>query len=51
MWNDDPRGESAAAIARGIAPRLRVLAQKTWGSRPLARTYAGFLALWNKVRP
>jgi hypothetical protein len=28
-----------------------VLAQKTWDTRPPARGYAGFLRLWNRVRP
>ncbi len=51
VWNDDPNGETAAETARGIAPRLRVIAQKTWDTRPPARTYEGFLALWNRVRP
>jgi hexosaminidase len=51
VWNDDPSGESAAATARNIAPRLRVLAQKTWDSPAPTRTYAGFLRLWNRVRP
>jgi hexosaminidase len=51
VWNDDPDGETAAQTARGIAPRLRVLAQKTWDSPPPARTYSGFLRLWNRVRP
>lgn len=45
VWNDDPDGESAAATARGIAPRLRVLAQKTWDTQPPARSYAGFLRI------
>jgi len=51
VWNDDPTGETVAQTARGIAPRLRVLAQKTWDSPPPARTYAGFERLWNRVRP
>jgi hexosaminidase len=51
VWNDDPTGETAAETARGIAPRLRVMAQKTWDTRPPARTYEGFLRLWNRVRP
>jgi hexosaminidase len=42
VWNDDPDGETDARTARGIAPRLRVLAQKTWDSPRPARTYAGF---------
>jgi hexosaminidase len=51
VWNDVPHTETVGEIARGIAPRLRVLAQKTWGTRPPAPTYAGFQALWNRVRP
>jgi hexosaminidase len=51
VWNDDPSAETAAQTARGIAPRLRVLAQKTWGTRPPARTYAGFERLWRLIRP
>jgi hexosaminidase len=51
VWNDVPYTQTVAEIARGIAPRLRVLAQKTWDTRPPARTYAGFLRLWNRVRP
>jgi hexosaminidase len=51
VWNDDPTGETDAATARGIAPRLRVIAQKTWDTTPPASTYAGFERLWNRVRP
>jgi hexosaminidase len=51
VWNDDPTGETVAETARGIAPRLRVVAQKTWDSPPSARTYDGFERLWNRVRP
>jgi hexosaminidase len=51
VWNDVPDGETAAQTARGIAPRLRVLAQKTWDSPPPARSYAGFVRLWSRVRP
>ena len=42
VWNDDPGRETPAQIERGIAPRLRVLAQKTWDSPLIARRYAGF---------
>ena len=42
VWNDDPSYETDAQTAAGIFPRLRVLAQKTWGSRPLARSFAAF---------
>ena len=43
--------ETVGEISRGIAPRLRVLAQKTWDSPPPARGYAGFERVWNRVRP
>jgi hexosaminidase len=44
VWNDDPSSPGAQpdAIAAGTAPRLRILAQKAWGSRSPARTYAEF---------
>lgn len=47
VWNDDPAnpGGAAAPLAAGIAPRLRILAQKTWGSKPLTDAYAEFAAL------
>jgi hexosaminidase len=43
VWNDDPDAERVAATARGIGPRLRVLAQKTWDSPAPAANYEGFL--------
>jgi hexosaminidase len=42
VWNDDPTAESEAQIAAGIAPRLRVIAQKTWNSPLLVPSYAEF---------
>jgi hexosaminidase len=42
VWNDDPGAETEAQIAAGIAPRLRVIAQKTWASPLLVGDYAGF---------
>ena len=51
VWNDDPTAETVDQTARGIAPRLRVIAQKTWGSAPPAPTYSGFERIWNRVRP
>ena len=51
VWNDVPDGETLAQTTRGIAPRLRLIAQKTWGSPQPAHDYDGFLALWNRVRP
>jgi hexosaminidase len=51
VWNDVPPTRSDAEIARGIAPRLRVLAQKTWDTRPPAPDYAGFERIWRSVTP
>lgn len=42
VWNDQPDSATPDEIAAGIAPRLRVLAQKTWQSPSLVRTYAEF---------
>jgi hexosaminidase len=41
-WNDSPKAETEGQIAAGIAPRLRVLAQKTWDSPELTPSYAEF---------
>ena len=51
VWNDDPDGETDAQTARGIAPRLRVLAQKTWDSPLPVRRYSAFQRLANRLRP
>ena len=51
VWNDEPGKMSQDEIAAGIAPRLRVLAQKTWGSRPLADGYAEFARRAEPVSP
>jgi len=40
VWNDDPAAATEHEIATGIAPRLRLIAQKTWGAPPLADTFA-----------
>jgi hexosaminidase len=42
VWNDDPTYETEQQTADGIRPRLQVIAQKTWGSAPLAADYASF---------
>jgi hexosaminidase len=42
VWNDNPGAETEAQIAAGIAPRLRVIAQKTWASPLLVPDYAQF---------
>ena len=49
VWNDDPEGETEAQIAAGIQPRLRVMAQKTWGSARLTAAYADFLPVIEAV--
>ncbi len=49
VWNDDPTWESVETTARGIAPRLRLLAQKTWDSPAPAPTYDGFLRVSRAV--
>jgi hexosaminidase len=42
VWNDDPGNMSQEEIAAGIAPRLRIVAQKTWGSPQLTDDYEEF---------
>jgi len=51
VWNDDPTapGASERAVAAGIAPRLRVLSQRLWGSPDLTRSYAAFARLTRRV--
>jgi len=49
VWNDDPEAETEAEIELGIRPRLRVLAQKTWGSPRLTAAYADFLPIVDAV--
>jgi hexosaminidase len=39
VWNDDPDAATEDEIAAGIAPRLRLIAQKTWGAPPMADTF------------
>ena len=53
VWNDDPSSPDAqeAALAKGIAPRLRIVAQKTWGSRPFAASYAAWAPAAAKAAP
>jgi hexosaminidase len=44
VWNDDPANAGGApdALPAAIAPRLRILAQKAWGSPELASSYTEF---------
>ena len=51
VWNDDPGNMSEGQIAAGIAPRLRVLAQKTWASPQLTSSYAEFAKRTAPVSP
>jgi hexosaminidase len=45
VWTDEPEAETEDEIAQGIAPRLRIVAQKTWQSPPLTPRYAAFRPL------
>lgn len=49
VWCDDPEAETLEQIAEGIAPRLRVIAQKTWDSPLLVPDYAAFGAVMDAV--
>jgi len=49
VWNDDPNYETDAQTAAGIRPRLRVIAQKTWGSAPVAGGYDRFLRIGEAI--
>jgi hexosaminidase len=49
VWNDDPTAETEAQIAAGIAPRLRVIAQKTWHSPLLVPDHDSFERLARRV--
>jgi hypothetical protein len=49
VWNDDPKGETQDEIARGIAPRLAVIAQKTWNSPLVVPAYGDFERLAGSV--
>jgi hexosaminidase len=51
VWNDDPSapGAQPAPLARGIQPRLEILAQQTWGSPKLTPDYAAFGALATRL--
>jgi len=52
VWNDDPAnaGGDPATLPGAITPRLRILAQKAWGSPEPAKTYADFEAQASKAR-
>jgi hexosaminidase len=49
VWADHPGAESEDEVAAHISPRLRVIAQKTWGSMPLTPVYSLFEAISTKI--
>ena len=49
VWNDDPEAQTEEEIAAAISMRLRVLAQKGWGSAPAVAGYDAFLALADEI--
>jgi len=51
VWNDDPASPQGAPapLAAGLAPRLRIVAQKTWASPPLTTSYVQFQRLAGQV--
>jgi hexosaminidase len=46
VWNDDPAAPGGApdAVAAGIAPRLQIVAERTWGSPHAPASYAEFVS-------
>jgi hypothetical protein len=42
VWNDDPNEETQDEIAAEIAPRLRLISQKTWLAERAPAGYAAF---------
>jgi hypothetical protein len=49
VWNDDPEEATESEIAEAIAPRLKVIAQKTWSSPPPAPSYEEFESLGTRL--
>lgn len=49
VWMDNPDYETEAQVAAGIAPRLRMLAQKTWQSPLLTDSYSEFQSIMEDV--
>ncbi|MGH9137715.1 MAG: beta-N-acetylhexosaminidase, partial [Acidimicrobiales bacterium] len=49
VWCDDPTAQTVDEIATGIAPYLSIMAQQTWGSAPLAASYADFRPIVDRV--
>lgn len=51
VWCDDPGARTEDQIAAAIFPRLRVMAQHTWGSPRIAPFYPLFALMINAVGP
>ena len=51
VWNDDPNEETVDEIAREIAPRLRLISQKTWVAEAAPAGYAEFQTGERRNRP
>ncbi len=49
LWNDDPTLATPAEEADALAPRLRIMAQKTWETPRLVESYAEFGRLVEEV--
>lgn len=49
VFTDTPDAETEEEIAAGIAPRLRIVAQKTWNSPLLTPRYSSFEAIGEAV--
>lgn len=49
VWSDRPDAETEDEVAANIAPRLRVIAQKTWNSARLTENYADFQPVMQAV--
>jgi hexosaminidase len=49
IFNDGPDAATEGETATGVAPRLRSMAQRTWGTADLVGTYAEFVTLIGQV--
>lgn len=49
VWCDEPNAQTEAQIAAGIADRLRVLSQQTWGSPKPAALFLSYLVIIRAV--
>ncbi len=49
IWSDGADAETEDEVAENIAPRLRVIAQKTWSSQRLTESYADFEPVMSSI--